>query len=99
MVMSRSFQLPNLPVTWRFCKVNGKAPFEKNWGNNHHTAQDIQRAIDEGQCTGYGLLTGVDNLLAVDVDGPQAKARLLELTGGEIPGTIAWTSTKPSCFQ
>ncbi|MGA9381201.1 MAG: bifunctional DNA primase/polymerase [Phormidium sp.] len=51
--------------------------------------------------TGYGLRTGEvsGGLVAIDIDGHSAEPILQEISGGEIPLTVSWTSGKPGKRQ
>ena len=94
------FSLPSfLPVDWQYCKVRGKAPYEKGWENHPYSKTEIQIAIDKGECTGYGLITGNENYMAVDIDGIEPFNRMIELSGGILPDTVSWTSGKPNRMQ
>lgn len=77
------------------CSNPGKAPLVKNWTERATEAIEvIDSWFRQYPNCNLGLLTGVrGGILAIDVDGPYGRAKLIELFHGNIP--ITWHFTTP----
>jgi Protein of unknown function (DUF3987)/Bifunctional DNA primase/polymerase, N-terminal len=94
--------LLQLPTAWALTPVRGnKAAYLPNWQNHPASRADIARDIKAGKAKGFGILTGMlsAGILAIDCDGHQPHALLIEILGGEIPHTVAFTSGKEGRAQ
>lgn len=107
--------LATLPEQLSLTPVKDKAAKRDNWQIEPSIPRDeLTILLEHGErvraknggwyqrkYTGYGLRTGSvsGGILALDVDGPLADAKLTEISGGNIPYTPSWTSGKPSCRQ
>ena len=94
--------LLQLPTAWALTPVRGnKAAYLPNWQNHPASRADIAQDIKAGRARGFGILTGVlsAGIIAIDCDGHQPHALLIEILGGEIPHTVAFTSGKEGRAQ
>jgi hypothetical protein len=77
------------------CDSPGKRPWH-NWREYQEKPpdrDDIERWWKEMPNSNVGIALGpVSGLVRVDVDGPGGEARLLELSGGDLPRTLEFTS-------
>ena len=79
--------------TLRFCKLNGnKKPIEKGWPDKLYRIDEVALTT---RVKALGVICGPASggLLVIDVDGPDAEARLAEL--GKLPASAKWTSGRP----
>ena len=107
--------LKNIPSNWSLTPLRGKRPYRKGWQTEQSIPRDTiaelilngQEAISKngntyrGFASGFGLRLGdaSDGLLAVDIDGASAQPILEAMSGGDIPVTVAYTSSKPGRCQ
>lgn len=108
-------ELSLLPSDWALTPVKEKRPLRPSWQSEQpidrdillgllRTGEDLSKS-DGGtwHCTwtGIGLRLGTTsrNLMAVDVDGVLAEVKLNELSSGDIPETISWTSGRKGRSQ
>ncbi len=103
-------ELSAVPDKWVFTPVKDKRPLRPDWQHETAIPRDILLdLLKNGQelisakgkpwhChwTGIGLRLGTisGGLLAIDCDGELAEAKLQELSQGELPPTVSWTSGK-----
>ena len=103
-------ELSNIPVKWALTPVKEKRPLRPDWQHEPPLTRDVLLdLLQNGQplkssqgklwhChwTGIGLRLGTisGGLLAIDADGPLAEAKLQELSQGNLPVTVSWTSGK-----
>ena len=101
------------PDDWKFIPVSGKNPKVKGWNEARYGIEECESAYRNGRgrnFTGIGVLTGnaSGGLVALDIDGPKADARLKAFLDKVEPGayrapgeeeTMAWTSQKPGRRQ
>jgi hypothetical protein len=80
------------------CSSPGKAPLV-NWTefqDRRPSAEQIAEWWRWFPWAGVGILLGpVSNLLAIDLDGPAAEAKLLELAGTDLPVTLTFRTPRP----
>lgn len=107
--------LKQIPSHWSLTPLQDKSPKRLNWQSEgfipHATIRDL---ILNGEAkiskagnnytqywSGYGLRTGEASggIIAIDVDGESAKPLLEAISGGDIPHTVSWTSSKPGRYQ
>lgn len=95
--------LQQLPQSWALTPIDAhKAPHRAGWQTESalsHT--ELTREIQAG-AKGYGLRTGLvsGGIMAIDLDGPSAHAKMLELSGGqELSQTVAFTSGRTGRSQ
>ena len=103
-------ELSAIPADWVFTPVKDKRPLRPDWQHETAIPRDILLdSLKNGQeltsakgkpwhChwTGIGLRLGTisGGLLAIDCDGELAEAKLQELSQGDLPPTVCWTSGK-----
>ena len=103
-------ELSAIPADWVFTPVKDKRPLRPDWQHETAIPRDILLdLLKNGQeltsakgkpwhChwTGIGLRLGTisGGLLAIDCDGELAEAKLQELSQGDLPPTVCWTSGK-----
>lgn len=95
--------LQQLPQTWALTPIDAhKAPYRAGWQTEPSLSRtDLVGEIESG-AKGYGLRTGMvsGGIVAIDLDGPSARAKMLELSGGqELPQTVAFTSGRAGRSQ
>ncbi|MFI5460423.1 MAG: hypothetical protein ACHRXM_33825 [Isosphaerales bacterium] len=80
--------------------TKGKEPIGREWGLTRWTPGKLRRAFADypgagaGICFGPGRSPGDGWLIDIEGDGPQADQSRERLFGGEIVGTIGWTSAR-----
>ena len=78
---------------WKLTPVDGKRPYLDNWPNS---------PVDPAQVKsqdGWGVILGPQSgIIDVECDSPEAYDHLLDLTGGEVPVTVCWMSTRGMHF-
>jgi hypothetical protein len=89
-------ELEMIPQGWALTPVDAnKAPYRANWQTEFPLSRDqLGQAIKNG-AQGYGIRTGSisGGILAIDLDGASARAKLLDLSGGiDLPETVSFTS-------
>lgn len=76
--------------------LGNKAPYRNNWQHEAALSKEaLIREINSGRSKGLGIRTGAvsGGIVAVDLDGSSATAKLGELSGSlELPRTVAFTS-------
>jgi hypothetical protein len=81
------------------CKSPGKAPFGK-WKcfqDRLPTPEEIKAKWRDNPQLNVGMALGpVSGLIRVDVDGPEGERRLAQLSGGDLPATLEFTSGRPN---
>ncbi len=79
----------------RRCKHPGKAPW-RPWAEFQDrlpTEAELRRKWRDNPLLNVGIALGpVSGLVRVDVDGPGGEALLLDISGGDIPDTLEFTS-------
>jgi len=92
-----------IPQEWALTPLrDNKAPYRTAW---HHeiplTRAQIIAEIKSGKAKGYGIRTGSisGGIVAIDFDGSSAMRKALELSGGELPETVSFTSNRPGRHQ
>lgn len=83
--------------------LGNKAPYRNNWQHEEALSKEaLIREINSGRSKGLGIRTGrvSGGIVAVDLDGSSATAKLGELSGNlELPRTVAFTSGRPGRCQ
>lgn len=94
------------PKEWRTIPLKGKAPCTRGWQKSELNKKQCAELYHQTRgTTGLGVLTGElsGGLIALDIDGPEADARLKAYLDEVEPGayeargeesTMAWTSGK-----
>ncbi|MEA5472971.1 AAA family ATPase [Synechococcus sp. CCY9201] len=91
------------PDDWSFIPVAGKATYVKSWAQRRMTFDELMQEYDKDhRYRGLGVITGEASggLIALDIDGLTAAARLKAAIGEENyekrgrETTMAWTSGK-----
>jgi hypothetical protein len=84
------------------CKTPGKAPLVR-WTDLHDpakpapTADQVRRWWRQNPTANNGLVLGpASGVVRVDVDGPAGEERLQEISGGDLPATLEFTSGRPN---
>jgi hypothetical protein len=80
------------------CKSPGKAPLVSwlEFQDRRPTRNEIEDWWRWWPWSGVGVLLGpVSNLLAIDLDGPEAESKLRELAGGDLPLTLTFRTPRP----
>ena len=76
--------------------LGNKAPYRNNWQHEEALSKEaLIREINSGRSKGLGIRTGAvsGGIVAVDLDGSSATAKLRDLSGNlELPPTVAFTS-------
>ncbi len=88
--------LETISGSWALTPVDAnKAPYRANWQTEFPLSRkQLAQEIENG-AQGYGIRTGSisGGIVAVDLDGASARAKLLELSNGvELPETVSFTS-------
>ncbi len=68
---------------FRFIKLNGKIPFEKDWQNTNNYEHDNQKLLNHNG--NVGVLCGKENLVVIDIDGNSKET--LALINEKLPQT------------
>ncbi len=89
-------ELEQIPNTWAITLVDAhKASYRASWQTETPLSRDeLTNEIRNG-ASGYGLRTGSvsGGIVAIDLDGVSAHAKMLELSGGiDLPETVSFTS-------
>ena len=89
-------ELEQIPNTWAITPVDAhKASYRASWQTETPLSRDeLTNEIRNG-ASGYGLRTGSvsGGIVAIDLDGVSAHAKMLELSGGiDLPETVSFTS-------
>ncbi|MCL2579558.1 MAG: phage/plasmid primase, P4 family [Oscillospiraceae bacterium] len=81
------FGLPIIPL-------NGKFPLIKEWNiRTTTTEEELQEWLAKYPNRNFGLVLGsVSNIIAIDADGESGKKILEELSGGDLPPTVTYTT-------
>jgi hypothetical protein len=89
------------PSEWRLVPLLGKAPKIKDWPTSDYRGKEFIKAYWSRQHSGIGVLTGAPSggLIALDIDGPAADARLQAALGEAYEpagkeSSMSWTSGK-----
>jgi hypothetical protein len=89
------------PSEWRLVPLLGKAPKIKDWPSSDYRGKEFIKAYWSRQHSGIGVLTGAPSggLIALDIDGPAADARLQAALGEAYEpagkeSSMSWTSGK-----
>lgn len=95
--------LNHIPPTWALTPVDDhKAPYRAGWQTEPSlSATELIETIAQG-AKGYALRLGTvsGGIVAIDLDGASAQAKLLELSGGlALPETVSFTSGRPGRSQ
>lgn len=103
--------LVEIPSSWQLTPLQNKNPNRPNWESEQLGHDEIFKLINEGEnrisakgneyrayYSGFGLITG-NGLLAIDVDGWEAQKKLDDISNGDVPQTISWTSGKAGRYQ
>ncbi|MBD1845698.1 bifunctional DNA primase/polymerase [Cyanobacteria bacterium FACHB-63] len=96
-------ELQHLPSSWALTPIDAhKAPYRAGWQMEASLSQaELVHEIEAG-AKGYGLRTGLvsGGIVAIDLDGESAHAKMLELSDGqELPETVAFTSGRAGRSQ
>jgi len=102
--------LDEVPADWSLTPLRDKRPYRDGWQTEPTLARSVLKTglltgepctsktgkSYRGYCSGYGVRLGdvSDGLVAIDVDGASAEGLLQQLSGGELPLTVSWTSGK-----
>ncbi len=89
-------ELEQIPNAWALTPVDAhKASYRTSWQTESPLSRDeLTNEIRNG-ASGYGLRTGSvsGGIVAIDLDGVSAHAKMLELSGGtDLPETVSFTS-------
>jgi hypothetical protein len=95
--------LEQLPQPWALTPIDAhKAPYRTGWQTEAPLSKaELTHEIQTG-AKGYGLRTGLvsGGIMAIDLDGPSAYTKMLELSGGQdLPETVAFTSGRSGRSQ
>jgi Bifunctional DNA primase/polymerase, N-terminal len=95
------YALWDLPEEWLLTPVRDKNPCRKQWLTTPCPKSQITEDLTTGFATGFALLNGAKSggILAVDCDGEAPHQLFKEILGGEIPCTVAFTSTRQGRAQ
>lgn len=96
-------ELQHLPRSWALTPIDAhKAPYRAGWQTEAPLSHaELVYEIEAG-AKGYGLRTGLvsSGIVAIDLDGESAHAKMLKLSGGqELPQTVAFTSGRAGRSQ
>lgn len=97
----------HLPENWAYVPVAGKATYIAGWTTRPLTWDQVEIAYKTNPAyKGLGVVTGSfsEGLIALDVDGEEADARLKAALGDDYEplgeeSTMSWTSGKPGRRQ
>ncbi|MBD2095934.1 bifunctional DNA primase/polymerase [Trichocoleus sp. FACHB-591] len=94
--------LKTIPSHWALTPLQDKSPKRRGWQTEPSIPRsELTKLLQDEYWTGYGLRTGAvsGGVVAIDVDGLTTEPLLQQLSGGELPETVAWTSGKPGKRQ
>lgn len=96
-------ELEHIPASWALTPVDShKAPYRGSWQTEPPLSREqLSHEISNG-ASGYGLRTGSisGGIVAIDLDGVSARAKMLELSGGiDLPKTVSFTSGREGRSQ
>ncbi|MCU0552920.1 MAG: bifunctional DNA primase/polymerase, partial [Leptolyngbya sp. Prado105] len=95
--------IDQIPNTWALTPIDAhKAPYRAGWQTEPPLSRDELRDEIRNSASGYGLRTGSisGGIVAIDLDGASARAKMLELSGGiDLPETVSFTSGREGRSQ
>ena len=77
------------------CKNPGKAPWGewKTYQSRLPTEEEVRRKWRDNETLNVGMALGpVSGLIGIDIDGAQGELRLQELSGGDLPWTLEFST-------